>query len=273
MITSIASLAVVTAVPILIYFYVTREHPKLLYILSDTLELPEATLPSQLLQQLEVRNIGQKEATDILVQFSRPKLDITIKPFSMTDTHKLHANDAGHEISYSKLPPNARFRVLLRGHNSALSSDDVSITHTHGVGFTTTALTHNNYAALFWLGLAIIYIFFCLSSLRSTMVDGLRRQAKWQPNQILIRTKPLYCQLHEWEEILESSLEHWLKNDKAHSVRRITKLPSYIVLDSDKPRGVSDARWPPVLSEARENLIREVTYVEPIPKPLFVSCV
>lgn len=259
---SILGLIIVTAVPILIYFYVTRERPQIVYFLSELIpaDFQPAATPSYV-QQLEIRNIGNQEAIDVFVRIPISATDVRVLPFSAVHNPATIQSDRGHEITYPSLTPGTHFRVLIKSSTSAgLRPNDIGVFHSRGTGVEATTSFQNRFVtSIYWL-VVIVWFVLLLGILvwngRTTYVGFLESRAEYDSQSVLSMNKPWYCNDADWRKIHDKAVQSYLKEPML--IDDLTELPLYRIMCDERPAKISDISWDRLVAKSRDSFVRRI---------------
>lgn len=136
----------------LFVYYLNYEKPEIKYALSEGISIGYSEKePSEIAQQLEVKNVGNSEAKNIRLLIRKEIMDYKLQKYSEADEVKGFKTADSLEIVYPSLPPQGSFRVLMK--SAGVNRDDIDINHSKGKGVEALAAESN-------LGIRIFSIFF-----------------------------------------------------------------------------------------------------------------
>lgn len=248
-----------TVIAGLLLFHFTRERADLVFFLSDALPLPTKDVGKSV-QQLEIRNVGNKAAENIVVRVSPHLETLRVIPFSASDKYATTQTAGDSELTYPTLPPDGTIKLILQIAGAPVAPSAVLIAHSGGRA--RGALSDEDWSLSFWVfqGLTVFYLGLCLRSVYGWRVESLERDARLKPRDVLLKQKPLLLSASAWNEVQKEAARCFFDSTPSYRAR-VEDTPSYWVLDRETPSRVPAEIWEQLVREAKGKLVDEALAV------------
>lgn len=237
-----------------------QPHPQVVFSLPQPLEYRQKVGQDESplrLQQLEITNVGEAPAKNIVIKFIKPILNPDIKKFSEADKPEIFLQKLPYEIRYPELPPRTNFKVVFSSPNGALEPKDLIIKHSDGDGEEVTVAAQpkstgrlltliSNLALAFQL-IGLLYVLkSVLSTLHADKLDEkLVDLLKYEDIHNTFKKKPWYISKRDrdrtWLRITRDNL--WEISKYSLQTKNVTKSSMYHLLNDDRPDFVSADNW------------------------------
>ena len=128
-------LGVIGAIAIVIFtYYLNLEKADIRYTLSD--EIPVKFFKNEAaenIQQIEIKNIGNDIAEKIIVRIQSNVEEYDISKYSEHDTEVVHRTESLFELIYPELPPQGKFKLIIKSIGRGIQKNDLEIQHRKGL--------------------------------------------------------------------------------------------------------------------------------------------
>lgn len=258
----IALLAII--VPIVL-FVLGNDEAEVVYTTSDFIPLNSTEeSDSSNIQQIEVKNIGEKPAKDIQIKIDGEIEEYHIYKDSETDTLKEFPND--FELVYGELPPEGSFKLVIESPLNGLSEDVLTVKSENGLA--RNGLEDNTSPFTVLITLLVITIVVIINlwnifiSFRDLKVYSKIQNLTLYPNKHIdyINTKkPFYFKERDWSSLLKSFVLEKFKEDHFLSVNNnIEDQNSFYILRNNKPKFMTEGDWTVLRDSAKRILLLKV---------------
>jgi len=250
-------------IPGILFLYLSRSVPDVRYTLSEKIPisfLSTGTSLSENVQQLEVKNIGNAEATRVVVKINGEITSYEVIKYSAADNVQEFKAPQSLEIVYPQLPPQAGFKIVFKSPGNGIEYRDVTISHDAGIAQEALAKAEPGPfgTLLIWVYFALVAVYIVLNiySFRITSVETWRMRAENQsPLQTLEADKPWYIPEKSWETARKIAVLRKIHSDYIMGVS-IQKSAAYQLLSAEKPDKVDSNEWDNVITVAVDSLNR-----------------
>ena len=131
LITTVVALSIVA----LFTYYLSIERANIKYSLSEIIPVSFLNEKSPAnIQQLEVKNFGNKEAKKIQIKARGKIVDYKLFPYSKADAFEDFMSENSIEIVYPELPPGGSFKLIIKSLVEGINEEDINISHSSGKG-------------------------------------------------------------------------------------------------------------------------------------------
>jgi hypothetical protein len=243
------------AVPVIagvILWYFARSTPDVRYSLSERIpvsftqpdgEPPDGKAPD-VVQQLEVKNVGSLQADNILVKIRGGIKEHILNKHAEMDAPKVTNRDRSFEVQYPALPPGASFQLSLKSNGDGIPASDVSVSDSRGPARAALSAAGPSAATFVSWSLITIYFVMILWVLRLLIIN-LWKSGNWRKpvGEIVSSARPLYMSEKEWKGAVSASLKESLRGP--HLIGQdLSKHPAYQLLQLDAPAAINnEADW------------------------------
>ena len=233
---------VATIIAGLVVYYVSLEKPNLIYAVTEPITIQENDSKIDL-QQLEVKNIGKREAQKIRVLIKIPIISYELFKYSKADTVDVFKSPDSIELVYSELPSQGSFKLITKSH-FAISKGLLDISHKGGLAQNALEKRGINLQEIIFFGIILFYLTLSTYGLKSTFIDSWESKSSYNYDDILKRARrPFYINAAKWDSIRGKALESMIKKSTRED------LGGFKFLSVDKPRYLSDQEWELFLRE------------------------
>lgn len=248
-------LIVGTIVSGLVYFYITKAAPDVRFTLSDSIPIsflnPNGN--PEIIQQLEVKNIGNESAKNIQIKINGEIIASKLDKNSNADDVKVFEQNKNFELVYPELPPQGGFKLTLKSQGSDINKSNLSVLY--NLGLAQEAFTKNQSSGylslllpfLIQITLSIPYLFGMSTYYKQS---GLKHE---KSNTILEMNKPWYIREAKWKTIVEETLHYRIARDYIADYS-LNSLDSYNLLSTEKPAFIDENKWKELIEKAAEKL-------------------
>ena len=244
------SLALITILTPFILYHFSISEPDVRYTLSENIPLSfivGTPLTQENIQQIEVKNIGSKQATNILLKLSGQVSNHEIQKHKTSDTATIYNKNNYIELSYPELPPQAVFRLIFKSAK-AINYSDIVISHDSGLAKEALSDKNNSIALImFWmLYITVIVAFvwlFCISTIKFKYLSITSE------NVINIQ-KPWYVYNKLWAKMHVDIITERMSEVFEYNLCMIDKSVAYILLNSDKKEYFNQNQWDLLIQKA-----------------------
>jgi hypothetical protein len=253
-------------IPVIVSLYLNRSAPDVRYTLSEKIPisfLSTGTSLSENVQQLEVKNIGNAEATRVVVKINGEITSYEVIKYSAADNVQEFKTPQSLEVVYPQLPPQAGFKIVFKSPGDGIEYRDVAISHDAGIAQEALAKSEPGlFGALsVWISYALIVFYFALIIyyLRKISAETWRERAESQaPLQTLSADKPWYISEKDWKTTRHAAVSRKIRGDYLAEVS-IQKSAAYQLLSADKPDKTDGSDWEGAIALAVDSLNRAYT--------------
>jgi hypothetical protein len=239
---------VAIAVGGIILFYVTKDKVDVRYTLSENIPLSfyNDIRPSENIQQLEIKNIGDVSVKKVVVKINKQIDEYSLKKYAVTDSAYI-SRKAGFELNYPELPPKGSIKLIFKTKDDIIKDEDIEIYDDKGIVY--EAFNNSNQLSLWTLILEVIYFILIINSIYTYLIDNVKSRADYNPlDRILKKSKPLYIGKAKWSEIRKEAMEYLFKKDYNSSIERSLSLK---VLLEEKDENISENEWIEIVNSAQ----------------------
>lgn len=241
-------------------YYFTLEKPELIYTLSDPITLiPEEKNSKIGVQQLEVKNVGDREAKKIRTFIAVPVLSFEMVKHSKADDVKIFPSEDSLEINYAELPSEGSFKVTLK--SVGVSKAFLRISHSGGTAKDATEIRQWTSSDILSWGLFVVYLFAAWFMIRSGLLDSWESKPRWSPEIVLKKgRKPFYMKSEKWSSLRERAIGHMIeKDERIHYSNYLQDSAALKLLSNQKPEYLSDEEWNYAATKAAESVKKEIS--------------
>jgi hypothetical protein len=164
------------AISVLMTFWVNKKEANLRYTLSEQIPIAfSGGNSSDIIQQLEIKNLGNAEATRIVIRIQGSVSSHQLQKYASSDIEQVF-NGPPFEIIYPKLPPQAGIKLSIKSVSRGIGYNNLTISHDGGIA--QEALSNNSKQSSldiftsFFLALAVCCLFFLIISSRKSFVES-----------------------------------------------------------------------------------------------------
>ncbi len=256
------------AVPVIagfILWYFTRSTPDVRYSLSERIPVsfahtdgkpPDGKAP-EVVQQLEVKNVGNLQADNVLVKIRGGIKGHILNKHAEMDAATETNRDRLFEVQYPVLPPGASFQLSFKSSGDGITASDVSVSDSRGparAALSAAGPSVGTYVIWFLIG---VYFVLIPWTLRSSSISLWKRVVSLKPvGEIVSSAKPFYMSEKEWKGAVTDTLKEAMR---AHLIGRgVSKHPAYEILQFDAPSVLAnEAEWKACIELAIDVLKKE----------------
>lgn len=232
----------------LIQQYVFLDKPDVVFSLSNEIYISLPVDGGQTaLQQLLVRNTGRQPAEKVVVSISKPIQKYEIKKYSKVDSTLVVQTQSAFELVYPLLPPDGEIEITLYT-TEGIGVQDLEVKHNSGTG--EEIFEKSNGQGIFLLIVITIYLLLIGYQAQSTYKNWILGRAKYEPEKILKSKAPLWISRNSWEEVRKEAIGNYFDSDRSH--KRLNDLKCWNMLNSERPKYVSDEEWRELVREAAD---------------------
>jgi len=240
-IVSIFAMIFIAFGPIYYNFYLT-EKPDIKYFISETIPTDTSSEKSQeILQQLEVKNIGNSKAEKIHVKIIGKIISHRLIKSIVSDIAEPIKQPEFIDLLYPELLPQSSFKLIVKSFEP-IKKDDISINFDKGKA--TEALTPKSISALDYSSIVSLffYLFLSIFTLKNLFKSSLEIKSKYYPDNVLKSEKPFYLNENEWKDIRIASINNLI--DKDLYLIEYKNLKSFKILnEKSKIKFITDQEW------------------------------
>jgi hypothetical protein len=259
-------------IPVYFGFLLTRRVPDVKYTLSEGIPVSFVSSPgslSETIQQLELKNLGNSAAHDLVIKIDQAILSYDISKYSAADQVNIFDNQRPFEVDYALLPPEASFRVILKSAGNGIAQADLSVSHSDGIGREALSTSNSSPLAIVlpWIStaLALVYFFLSLWTLRGLRLSSLKLPYHYKSFEDVVNLKrPFYVSQQAWPVIHRGIFTEKLENDYP-SLSGVQHTAPYKFLELEKPSDIDPKKWNElVLRSIREfskSVAKELRYI------------
>ena len=192
------------AVPVIagvLLLYFNRSTPDVRYSLSERIPVsfantddkPPEGKPVEVVQQLEVKNIGNHQAENVLVKIRVSVKGYILNKHAQMDVPKVTDRERLFEVFYPGLPPGGSFQLSFKSSGDGVSAKDVLVSDSRGLARDALPAAGPSVTTyVIWFSIPV-YLLLILSNLRSLYVGLWKSGKRHNPvGQIVSSTKPFY---------------------------------------------------------------------------------
>lgn len=252
-------------IPIVIGYYLTLKTPDVRFSLSERIPvsfLSENASEVEVIQQLEVKNIGNAKAERVVVRFNNKITAYELRKYSFTDQVDVSLDDKnGLELVYPILPPEAGFTLIIKSPSPGTQITDLSISHDQGTAREALSKESNKFiSAVIFIGIVFLYLK-PLYDLRSMYLESWIDSAKRKNfSEVLSLRKPWYAIEKDASKLFFSVITKLIEDEKLIYFDDISGKFVYKFLNSEKPDQLSSPQWEDLVelaSKKFEKLLNE----------------
>ena len=218
-------------------WWLNQDRYDIRYTLSEKIPLSFGSGQQETVQQLEVKNLSNKEVTRVQVKLPPRVTQHEIVKNSQADTADVFTSPDSFELLYAALPPQGSFRLVFKTTGVGVSKHEVQVRHSRGSA--QEALADSSLQLIStWMnaGFFLFYVCVILIQFRNFSIDDWRRNAEYESEKVLRASKPIYIPRDRWKEIRDKAIARFGEVDRYRSLSPsdITDSPIYRYLDSEK---------------------------------------
>lgn len=243
---------------LLLGVYIQKDKVEVNYFLSEKIpfSLDEEEESENSIQVLEIRNIGDKKATEINVKINKQVLDYQIVKNAKSDEEKLFNENNSFEMDYDGLPVDGIFKLTIVTKGNGITQNDIEISHSEGKA--KNALEEKGFSISQITAYSII-LFYSLLILKIFLVDSLEFKASYKgQNQILKKSKPSYITGKRWNNIRKIAINSYFDHDYLSIGDTIENNPYYNFLNSERPSYITVDEFNTLINKATKKLTVEL---------------
>ncbi len=228
-----------------IFNWITTPTADIRYTLLEPIAVKIADTP-QYIQQLDIKNLGKLEATNLNIRIDASNLTCDVIKYSQADDEKIYVEENQTEISYPKLPPGGEIKIILKSStNYNVNTKNIDIGHDKGKAKEILSSTNTDTIKWFFILIMAIYIALSINSWRSTILTRYERNAYTDPDRILKKRKPFYASEEDWKSIRADAIRRkvHLGIDYINEYEDIDKNENYKFLSMEQPGYLDDNEW------------------------------
>jgi hypothetical protein len=238
----------------LVTYALTKKAPDVRYSLSDRIPVTftnQDEVPSESVQQLEVRNVGNEEAHDIQVRINSHITLVKLIKHSERVAPAVYVDRIPFELVYPSLPPDASFAIVFKSAQPVPNSI-VTVRHAGGMAKEALAPSNTAWTTIFVWAVVAFNIIMTILSFGDSIESRLRRRLDYKPiSGIIVSRKPWYASVARWETALREALIGKVKEYSGYlTVDSLSKSNASVILDLTRPDRLSDAAWTEVAAAA-----------------------
>ena len=261
--TLLSALAICVSIVI---FFLSNDNSDIVYTVSDNipLNIDEEDTKSNI-QQIEVKNLGDKAAKDIQIKINGQIIESRIIKDSEND--KVETFPDSYELVYSELPPQGNFKLIVESSLNDLTEDVLTIKSDDGIA--RNGLEDKNSTSYLNAFLSILvilsYFLFVLISLKDFKKNAIVRQMALKPHRDISEVygmkKPIYFNTKEWGYLLYKFFEEKIREDLLNFYNTSPmKLNSYYILKNKQPEYLTEEEWNKLKESAKNTFIIKIDY-------------
>jgi len=241
--------------------WLARSQPHVKYTLSEQIPVLGAVGANgtELVQYLEVKNVGNATAEAIRVRLKGKVTTTRIEPYAQTDKPQAFSSEGSYELVYPSLPPDGSFRLIFASPESGVPQDRISVQHSRGSA--EAALAPRSSSVLSWLWIVIpplIYFVLSMASARSLAAQTYASTLATKPIDVIIQSpKPFYLSHRKWSSIVKDCLRDAASDASTYS--QFAKLRAHDVLAAERSQLVTEGEWREIVGRAESAINDWVT--------------
>ena len=254
-------------VPLVILFvgyFLSRSVPDVRYTLSEKIPVsflsPTATATSEIVQQIEVKNIGNAEAKRVVVRIKGPIIAYEVTKYSSADAVQIFGNQQPFEVVYPQLPPQGGFKLIFKSLGNGVEYRDLAVSHDTGVAHEALAKTETGLLGLLlpWISL-LLYLGLSAANLRTSWVNNWKLRAKGQDAKGIVQLQqPWYIWDKEWGPLRRQIIIDKIRNEYVETYVRIDtnlqRSAAYQLLSVERPDHIDNTDWNEMIEVAVRRL-------------------
>jgi hypothetical protein len=232
-------------------FYFTRNTPDIRYNLSDSIPISflSPTGNSEIIQILEVKNVGTESAKNVQVKINGEIIANKLDKYSNADEVKVFNDNKVFELVYPELPPQGGFKVTLKSQNSDINRSNLSVLYNQGVAQEAfiKKVSTDYLTSLSFLGYIIGALFFIYLALSEIKEFSLKNK---EVTELLKLKKPIYIGDKKWKKLIVRALNYRIGGDYNRQ-GGIKFTESYELLSLEKPSYIIEEEgWSNLIEKA-----------------------
>lgn len=201
-------------IPVLLILFSDRikASPELIYSLSKEIRIQNSGEDGfENVQQLEVKNVGNDVASNIVIKSTGAVDDVNIEKFSNNDVVSKELAHGVLEIKYNNLLPGGSFSVVFRS-KSKLISNKLEVVYEKGRA-TDAFSKEGDFKRIMLVSVVVFFILQIATSVYSMQKDSLIRDARsYLAESLLKKSKPWFITEKYWEKVSLTAQETVLNN-------------------------------------------------------------
>jgi hypothetical protein len=247
---------VVTLIPVFVAYYLNQSKPDVRYTLSEGIPvsfLSTSTIPTESVQQLEVKNVGAAKAERIVVKIEGQITSYEIEKHIASDVVEIFNQQWPIEVIYPALPPQAGFKLIFKSP-LGIRYNNLTITHSTGTAKEALLKTERQIGWTVLLGSVVGFWVFWISmqskELWALRIDSWKREAtRKSASHILSLQKPWYALETKWKALHTDAIKQKLE-DERYTTKEIANSAAYQFLCAEKPEDLDDDNWNEIITLA-----------------------
>lgn len=210
-----------------------KASPDLIYSLSKEMRIQSTEGGDfENIQQLEVKNVGNEVAKNIIIKITGNIDGANVEKFSVDDKATDDLSHGNLEVRYESLMPGGSFFVVLKTKNKMVSNK-LDIVYEKGKAVDAFS-KEINYGRLAVITAYFAFIFLFIASFYSSYKDSLMRDARsYLAESVLRKNKPWIISEKYWQKICLTSKATMLKDYYKNRFSSVELSFPYIYLNSD----------------------------------------
>jgi hypothetical protein len=234
-----------------------QDHYDVRYTLSEKIPLSFGNGQQDAVQQLEVKNLSNKEVEKIQIKLPPRVSQFELFKNSQADIEQSFQKPTNFELLYPALPPQGSFRLVIKTTGDGISKHEIQINHSRGPVH--EALTDNSSLASIIFGLIFIVLFVwqLLIALRDFSASRWEYLAEYHSEKVLNSPKPILVPSKNWKKLRGKAISRFGEIELFRSIlpSYIEGLPIYKYLNNEKPDNLSEEEWQQFIQITTEKLI------------------
>ncbi len=238
----------VAAFSAIFVYYLNEKSPDLRYSLSERIPVSFATndgkvienKTQEVVQQLEVRNVGNLKAENILVKIHGDITGHFLNKHSATDESKITIQPRTFEVQYPALPPGASFQLSFKTIGDGVATQQVAVSDSSGKAqeaLSKASPSLSSYTS--WLFIAINTVL-TVVSIRWILISSWKMKLGDKPLATVVSsTTPFYMAERGRIDAVRIEVKDRLRSGYVIG-HDISKHPAYVFLQLDRPDTFSD---------------------------------
>lgn len=228
------------------------------YFLSEKIPFTSQNKENEgTIQLIEVRNAGDKKATNVKVKIKNKVLDNKIIKNSEADKINVFDNKDAFELDYKELPVSGSFKLTIVTKGEGISQNEIEVSHSDGKAKNALETPQTSFVMIFQWFVIVLYL---LLILREFFTKSLQIKARYnEQEQILKRSKPFYLLNTTWQLFRKEALNNFFHSyNFVNTSSDIQNSKPYKILSAEKPEYLSIDEWNQLKDNAIKNLKNEI---------------
>lgn len=241
-------------------YQLSKKAPDVRYSLSERIPVTFATadeVPSESVQRLEIRNVGNEEARDVQVKLSARVTWFKLLKHSEKSAPIVFSNRVPFELVYPSLPPEASFVIIFRSTGSV---QNAAVSVRHSAGLATEALTKTPSTWPGWI-IWFIIVLNLATSAHSLLVSQRDRAdsrlASKKLSEVFEAKKPIFVSRSTWKAAVKNAVMKRI-DQTSDTDEALERSAATLVLNLTKPGQVDQILWGEMVASAAKTYERSL---------------